>query len=141
MPLSAPTDIPATGASIIRTDLSRDFSTVFAVSGTEVDISIHIEPGFIAAATPLVTMHPSIACGVGNIVMSTSAPVTQSTPDEAAFAPAAIGFCMLSVFKSKTVMSIPAAAKFLDMLPPMLPVPINATFTCSPLCWILVITN
>jgi hypothetical protein len=88
----------------------------------------------MAAATPLVTKHPSIACGVGNMVIKTSAPVAHSTPDFAAFAPAAIGFCMLSVFKSKTVMSIPAAAKFLDILPPMLPVPINATFTFSPLC-------
>ena len=34
----------------MRIDLSRDFSTIAAVSGTDVDISIHIDPGFIAAA-------------------------------------------------------------------------------------------
>ena len=61
VPLSAPTDIPATGASITRTLLSRCFETSKAVSGTEVDISIHIEPGFIEAATPPAIMQPSIA--------------------------------------------------------------------------------
>ena len=132
VPLSAPTDIPATGASMTRTLLSRCFATNCAVSGTEVDISIHIEPGFIAAATPPATMHPSIACGVGSIVISTSAPVTHSTALAAPFAPAAIGFCMDSVFRSKTVISTPAAARLRDILPPILPVPMNATFTLAP---------
>ena len=129
VPLSAPTDIPATGASIILTDLSNDFSTNAAVSGTDVDISIHIDPGFIAAATPPAIMQPSIAAGVGNIVIKTSAPLTQSIPLLAAFAPAATGFCIDSAFKSNTEISIPAAARLRDMLPPMLPVPIKATFT------------
>ena len=129
VPLSAPTDIPATGASMIRTDLCKDFSTRAAVSGTDVDISIHIEPSFIAAATPPATMQPSMAAGVGNMVIKTSAPLTQSTPLVAAFAPAATGFFIDSVFKSNTEISIPAAAKLRDMLPPMLPVPIKATFT------------